>query len=294
MISIPPRWRVVPEAGWLELVHPDGRAIALIQYRERMRPLHPVGRLVEEYLALEPHFVAGKAAIVERLVTEEGEHAALTTLAGTEASRAVQHDLGFVFGDDFFATVRGRCFVESRFAEVTAIVRQLVIGDSHGLGVRRRRFEYTPPAGWEPVVDTFVTDWYPPGFPAESILLTMRPASPRTLGPLELLMHTVHELSVGGHVVEIETPASPAPTHGPLSGVQVTFRVRPAGAATVLKQITILQDALYTYVVEVTASDAGRLAAHAALTADVVASIRPVPHAQGAKPDIHAFSHWSE
>ncbi len=294
MISIPRTWTVVPEAGMLELVHPEGRAIGLVHYRERMRPLARLGVLVREYLALNREFTTTAPYAAERLVTREGEHAALVTLRGTEDGAPAQRDLGFVFGDDFFASLTGQSTIEARFDELTATVRDLVTSDSHGLGVRRRRFEYTPPVDWEPIVEGFVTDWYPPGFPNDPVILTVRPANPRTLEPLEMIAAMMQELGRSSYHVEIESGPTPVAPSADLHGAIVTLRLARAGDRELIKQVAVVRDARFAYSLEVTARSVDQLEAHPRMLEHVVESIRPVPQARSVALDLHLFSHWSE
>src|SRR5262249_48466528 len=186
---------------------------------ERVRPLGRIGALVREHLAAEPQFtdwVLPDAA--ERLVTTEGEHAALVTLRGRERGAPAQRDLGFVFGDDFYAAVLGQCFDEARFGELTAKVRGLILADSHALGVRRRRFEYAPPPDWEPIVENLVTDWYPPGYPAEGVILTVFAANPRKVETSAVFHGIIRELTQAGNHVSVEGDPTPARASSGLAG----------------------------------------------------------------------------
>lgn len=293
MIQLPPAWTVVPESGVVRLVHPAGAATAVVHYRERMRPLVRLGLLVPEFLASVPAFEVRSPWAPEVLTTTEGEHAALVTFQGIENGRASQRDLGFVFGDDFFASLSAQCTMPEQFADMTSLVRQLVLSDSHALGVRRRRFAYHAPNGWEPIVEGFVTDWYPPGFPNDSMILTMRPANPRVLEPLETLASMVEALGLARYRVAVAAPLSVLRTVAGLQGSLVTVRVG-RGGRSVLKQAAVLQDVAYTYAVEVTAGSVEQLAAHPGLVLAVAESIIPVPGAASPTHDPELFSHWSE
>src|SRR5207253_1767093 len=110
MIVIPRGWAVVNELETIELVHPEGRDVATIEYRERVRPLVKAGALIRRLLAEQPAFACdGLPDCVERMTTAEGEYAAFVTLPGRERGQPAQRDVGFVFGDDFYARIAAVC-----------------------------------------------------------------------------------------------------------------------------------------------------------------------------------------
>jgi hypothetical protein len=297
VITAIPGWRTIHEAGLIELVHPAGRAVATIEYRERVRPLGRIGTLVREHLAAEPQFTAHAIPDgAERLVTNEGEHAALVTVRGQERGAPAQRDLGFVFGDDFYAAIFGQCFEEARFAELTAKVRGLVLADSHALGVRRRRFEYTPPPDWEPIIENLVTDWYPPGYPSDGVILSVYAANPRKVEPNAVFHGLIRELALAGNHVSVEGDPTPARASAGLAGsiLTVTLRRSVAGATTAVKKLALLQDPRYSYGLELSARSAAELAAHPGLLDAVVASVKPIPEPGGGARDQSFAAYWME
>jgi hypothetical protein len=182
MIPLVPGWSTEALPHGVFMTHPEGKAVATIAYRERARPLLRLGAMVRSILARTPGWAATKVASHERLETIEGEHAALVTLAGTQDGVPAQRDLGFTFGDDFVSSVGGLCFREAAFRDQTTLVRELTRYDSHVLGIRRRRFEYDPPAGWQPVsLPGQAVDWLAPEYPRQRVSLTVHAASPHAL-----------------------------------------------------------------------------------------------------------------
>jgi hypothetical protein len=296
VISAIPGWRTIHEAGLIELVHPAGRSAATIAYRERVRPLGRIGALVREHLAAEPQFtgwVIPDAA--ERLVTNEGEHAALVTLRGRERGAPAQRDLGFVFGDDFYAAIFGQCFDEARFGELTAKVRGLVLADGHALGVRRRRFEYTPPPGWEPIVENLVTEWYAPGYPREGVMLTVYAANPRKIETSAAFHAMIRELEQAGNHVAVEGAPTPARASSLVGSIlSLSLRRSVAGMMTAVKKLALLQDARYSYGLELTARSAAELAAYPGVLEAVVASVKPIPEPGGSARDQSFAAYWME
>lgn len=291
MIVIPRGWSVVNELDSLVLVHPRGRDLATIEYVERMRPLHKSGALVRRALAEHPEFACRELPeLIERLTTAEGEFAALATLAGSERGGAAQRDLGFVFGDDFYARLSAVCYRPDAFDDVTALVRHLAITDMHALGTRRRRFEYSPPRGWNPLARGFVTDWFPPDFPDDAVHLTAYPANPAALLPdnmLAILLGAARAM----HGFDRRPLQTPSGLLGEVGELVVT-----EGDARVAKLCVVLRDAQYGDSLEATARRPELLARHRDELLDVFHSVQPLPTAQELPQDqdFAAHSYWIE
>src|SRR6185295_441941 len=72
----------------------------------------------------------------------------------------------------------GTCRQPDQAEAFGAVVRELTLGDVHLLGVRRRRFVYTPPEGWHGLAQLFEATWYPTDYPLRDLSLTVTPAVP--------------------------------------------------------------------------------------------------------------------
>ena len=276
MIVIPRGWTLVNELDHLVLVHAGGREVASIRYRERGYPLLKVGALVRAELSANPQFQpAALPDVVERVLTAEGEYGALATIEGVERGAPAQRDLGFVFGDDFHATVSAVCYRADQFEEVTKLVRELVVTDTHALGVRRRRYEYSPPRGWQPLVRFFVTDWLAPEYPKDPVHVTVYPANPLAIAPPNLLAALAASGRAPESRVEREQVASLRTPSG-LGGeiVEVAFTT---GARRTVKLCMVLADQRYTYSMEVTAQSDAHLAAHRGVIEELFTSVQPIP-----------------
>ena len=276
MIVIPRGWTLVNELDHLVLVHAGGRDVAVIRYRERCYPLHKVGALVRAELAAHPQFTpAAVPDVVERVLTSEGEYGALATIEGEERGAPAQRDLGYVFGDDFYAVASAVCYRPDQFEEVTKLVREIVVTDTHALGVRRRRYEYSPPRGWQPIVRYFVTDWLAPEYPKDPVHVTVYPANPRAIAPPNLLA----ALAASGRgpdsrvereqIMSLRTPSGLA---GEVADVAFT-----TGARRTVKQCLVLADQRYTYSMEVTAQSDAQLAIHRHEIEELFTSVQPIP-----------------
>lgn len=266
MIIVPRGWRSEAELEGLVAIHPAGREVAVLEYRERMRPLRKVRALLAE---LDPSSTL--ASPIERLVTAEGEYAAIATLTAP----GLQRDVGFVFGDDFYARTSLLTRSAEHFSEMTKLVRELVISDVQMLGVRRRRYEYTPPPGWQSLARGFITDWLAPGYPGNVASLTVYPALPVEYAPAELLASMLVPRAVGAEVVaEKITPLGLANgLAGDVGESTVAVDERRS-----VKLACVLRDRRYAYPLEATLGDA---AAHRDEVDRVIASVQPIPQPAG-------------
>ena len=178
MITPPTGWTIERLPDGILIAPPEGPERALLRYAERRRP---VRRAIDLAAAapVPPGFMATATTPPRRLTTIEGEHAALITRTGTLASGAAATLVyGYVFLDDYYAALEG-----ITFADMTATIEELVIGDVHLLGrERRRRCVYTPPAGWQGRGNLFEARWFPLDYPANPASIFVNPALPNTPG----------------------------------------------------------------------------------------------------------------
>lgn len=244
--------------GGFALVHPEGGDVARLFYRERMAPVRRVADLARTILAGWPEVAFDAIGPIERLVTDDGEHAALVTVTGRNQDVSVLCVLGFVVTDDFYSVLTATSRTPERFEAVAALVHDLVRRDDHGLGVRRRRFEYEPPPAFQPRRHSLVTEWLSPGYPGDSTSIIVHPASPHRSEPLD---EVVKALAPEGTRTEHDT--------GELSGIG-----RLVQSDGVTRWIVVLRDQLYNYPIELVTH--GAEIAQPTFTA-LVASIRPLP-----------------
>jgi hypothetical protein len=263
MIPIPPGWRVEPNLGSFTLTHPAGSEAGRIIYRERMGPLRPLRVLLRDFLEVTPTFTDVSVGTPERLVTLEGEHAALVTLRGRERDAPAVRALGFVLTEDFFSCTSGLTVRPEEGLVDT--VRRLVVADSLALGVRRRRFDYAPPEGWEPVVHGLISEWYPPEFPNETAYISVYPATPWIAG-----VRTLADIGAG-KTSQREPPERVAATSG-LAGEAHRYVV-----ADLHRELVLLDDVRYSYALQLSARSAPLFARHRFAFRALVASIEPVP-----------------
>src|SRR5512135_3007478 len=104
MITPPAGWTVERSDDGLLLCPPEGAERALLRYVERRRPIR---RAIDLALAgpQPTGFVLEQTSEPRRLVTAEGEHAALIVRTGTLAGRGYALVYGYVFLDDYFSSL---------------------------------------------------------------------------------------------------------------------------------------------------------------------------------------------
>jgi len=254
-----------------------------IRYRERVRPLARTGEIVHQVLARFPLFQPTEVGPPERLITHEGEYAALVTVGGKVNGAPAQRDLGLVFGDDFHALISAIAFDPERFAAFTRAVRLLTQMDSLGLGVRRRRFLYSPPPGWQGLPRGSVTDWMPPDFPRNRSMMQIFPANPGGARPEAVFENMLaDDLQDGFQPASTEGPA-PIPSDHGLEGSAWTIAGSLPGRPRTYRELVVLSDERFTYTLRLQTEQPDP-DDHRRLFRDVVRSAQPIP-AGGTRPD---------
>lgn len=273
-------------AGWtteaipqgIVMLHPGGKQIATIAYRERVRPLRRLGAIVDEILRRAPHWKTETVGVAERLQTYDGEHAALITVLGSDAGRPAQRDLGVVFADDFYSSVGALCLAEAFRPEITSVVRELTRADTHALGVRRRRFEYGPPAGWQPLPMTgFAVQWLAPEFGRDGTKITVYAACPHQIVEGASFDAIESYLGESGQALRSRKTIEQLEVQG-LTGSSEELRTTLGDGSPTTRRVILLRDARYLYPVEmVTSLDLPADHEHLQTLQRLVQSIRPVP-----------------
>ncbi|MCE9572192.1 MAG: hypothetical protein K8W52_03465 [Deltaproteobacteria bacterium] len=285
---------IAPPEGWHARVHDDGLvltaaegpAAGVMYYAERVRPLATVRDVIAAYPA-PPGFVLAHREPIERLLTDEGEHAAMVALVGTIDGAPVERVFGFVFGDDYYARLVAVTASPAHFAAVRATVRALVRADYHVLGKRRRRYAYATPAGFQPVAGWFDTTWYPLDYPARATSIVVAAALPQQRGLRDALVAAAEQRrpSASGALPE------PLGTPQRLAGRLYTLAPHE-GLRTWL---ALLEDDAYIYPVRLD-TRATETQPELEAFAAVIASIEPVPQPR-ATIDTTAFGdavgHWT-
>ena len=289
MIPCPKGWTWVLRNHGVSLMPPAGPDAGGIRYSERVRPLLRAAAVLDA-LAADPSFRVTRRGPIEQLCTYEGEYAALVELDGLLDGVPAQRAIGLVFGDDFYAQISGLARLPSAFAEIRAVTRDLVLRDRHLLGLRRRRYLFTPPAGWHACERSPLhTHHYPPDYPRDDVELIAYPALPRALLDAADLAQAPQVLLPPGGAAVQAVLARHAAGNATLTGESWQCLT----AAGRHRDVVLLGDDLYVYPLSVEAPDARMPLGRAALQA-VAQSVSPLPrpHTPKAAPT-EVLSHWS-
>jgi hypothetical protein len=311
VIPHPRGWSKAYSGDVLTLYHPDGPAAGAIRYRERVRPLVPARVAVEELLGRTPRFAEPVLGKLESGVTAEGEYAAYVPIAGRVEGRPAHRAVGLVFGDDFYALLSGLCLATERVAEFTRLFRLLVHADSLGLGVRRRRYLYTPPPGWQGQARGLTTEWTPPGYPRAQSLIQVYPANPAAVELQVVFEQMLAEDRGTGFVVDKVVGPHPAGSaHGLIGKVwtvtgrfadrkgSASLRPRAGGAVAAPgppaeRNLVVFKDAHYRYALRFETLERDKDTPRQRFV-ELVRSVRPIPTGSvaGTKPN-DLVGHWA-
>jgi hypothetical protein len=261
-------WSREPLAnGGVVLTAPAGPAAGSICIRPRVRP-RPLRAIVQSLARQGGVDAAHARGPIERIVTDDGEHAALVELEMPRASWVV----GIVAGEDALTLVEGTGARAAAAAIREAVVRML---RATALGIapqRARMFEYPPPAGWYGVRRTLATCWLAPRGGGRIVVCDAVPAT----GSARLTQDLLWTIGAPAHA-EVE----------PIAGRVRGRRTRWTSAGGTLAQIE-LADARFLYRVYAHARGGADLAALAELVDGIVPV--PAPAQRAVSPNSEAFA----
>lgn len=286
MIGVPDGWTGHRTPDGLVLVPPGGSERGAIRYVERLRPIRRVVELVRA-AELPANLEIATLGAPRRLVTNEGEHAAIITATSKLGAAELALTFGFVFLDDYYARVLGVASDPAAAEMIAATVESLVASDAHLLGYpRRRRFLYDPPAGWQGAGDLFDTTWYPLDYPAHTAKIRVCAAVPGRPGVMPSALRAL--LGRDDFMAFVAAPADDVTTASGLSGVEWHMRV-PGGGALAEMRAVFVEDDKMLYALQ--------LWSHAGASDDyqvfrrVVDSLQPIPKPDGSQPPASPFSY---
>lgn len=273
MIPLIAGWTWSYEEDTYTLTAPSSSGV--ITYQERLRPLATTTAIVRSVMARDPSVRWDPPAGIERLLSHEGEHAAMTVLHGRREDSLVSLVAAIVFGDDFYSLLLGRSSSET--SDMAEVIRSLVIADSHSLGIRRRRYEFAPPEGWGGFSMLFHAVYLHPGFPHEPTMITVYPALPRLAGSGEgpETLAAILTLPHMPFAAMEHAWSTPIKSRLGLTGAQYEL----AGSLTAARGtrlLAVLEDERYLYPLALDTSAASR-ADTVRVFEPMIASIVPVP-----------------
>lgn len=287
MISPLPGWSWAARQGGITLIPPEGPACGAIRYHERQRPLLRLSAFVQ-HKDTDPNFHIVSMSRPEQLITDEGEYAAILHIEGLLSGAPVRRSMGFVFGDDYYASIAGLALQPAHFDRMAEAVRTLVLTDRHMLGVRRRRYLFTPPHGWNGLERLpLCAYYYPADYPENATVLCVYPAIPREGIGEEWVLSNLQPID-GPKVARVTTRQSTV--SGQLSGSSLSCVC--AGEVESFRDIVLLSDDRYLYPLSIDAPGS-RLAVAREQLAAVVQSLQPIPRSvTERKSTAKALSFW--
>lgn len=297
MIPLVPGWSMVARNGGYTLTPPEGPACGAIRYEERLRPLLPIPTLLAAAQARDARFVVTRQRPPEVLATQEGEYAAIIMLDGIldGVAAPVQRAIGYVFGDDFYARIASLALSADQFARFEDQVRTLVLADTHYLGLRRRRFLFSPPPGYFGVERSPLhAYYYASGYPQDPTVICVYPAIPLSMWQAADLPRHVRPI----HGLAVASSAGPFPRKtASLAGETWELRGSNDDGKVTVRNLVVLHDDRYAYPlsIDVLAAHA-KSADHVAHFDAVVESVQRIPSSRSAPSQPVArgvLNHWT-
>lgn len=275
MIRVPDGWRRVAGADALLLTAPDGTGH--LRYRERVGPLRRVDDLVAETLAGPPEWRTLVTGAREPITTHEGEHAFWVPVAGQLLGAPARRFVGVIYGDDCADIIDAVAIGATAGQRLATLTRELCRDASLGLGVRRRRYLYRIPEGWQASANGLVASFYPPGFPRRPATLVVYPANPSSEPPETVFDSLLRFEEANGLALTRRVGPEPISAQGDLAGKRWHLVARGRTSAPPLQRdLVIFARAPYVYCLHLDVVGVGDGVARAAFL-DLARSVEPVP-----------------
>lgn len=260
----------------------------IIRYRERVRPVRRILDAAQSVVLADPEFIPASFLPAELLQTAEGEYAALVTLDGSYRGQPARRFVGSVLTEDFATELDVLAPYPERFAALHKLATSLLKSDLLQLGVRPRRFFYTPPPGWNALVSGLVATYYPPEFPQVHAELSVPPAEPLRRSVLVVYAAITQADAAAGLATEHEFGPDPVSSDHGLRGRQWYTILKSPAQLRLFRYVVLFQDEHYTYTLRLQSDSQAHLSAqHKSLVA-VCRSVRPLPavDAVAARPHV--------
>lgn len=243
---------------------------------------HPHALLAQ----LDPGARRSPARDVHAFDTQEGELALRT---GDIVGDALARELALVVGDRDASLVVGIA-PRANSAELFAIVDELACTAQLRLGIRRRRYRYTPPGGWQRfTLDGLDAHYLAPGHPRSPGCLTVHAALPGAR-PLDAWWCDAAPLGTGGATFDGSALLDEGLACAGLAGRRVRLAGHD-GTRALLAELVCLADREYWYPIVLVTDASGARERLDALD-DLVATIHPLARTPAAAAATDAFRHW--
>lgn len=220
---------------------------------------------------------AAGSPVFSPAVTARGEFAALHTLSGVCEGAPALWCLGLIFGDDFYVQIEAQAIgAESAPPLQRAVTELLRMYDTGQAPLRRRRFLYDPPAGWQGYPRGLSTDWLAPQYPNQMATISVFPARPLGETLPGALDRVLHEMCWAGYRNEQLAPPQPVASRYNLHGVLWQMVGAYKDGIRLYIDVAVMQDSRFLYVQRLETLPAG-LEEHRPTFQRLVHSIRPLP-----------------
>jgi hypothetical protein len=289
-------WSWEHRADCLLTVPPEGKAAGYVRYTECLRPLVRAREAVRT-LEEDRRFRVTSIGQPERLITNEGEYAAIVTVEGLLLELPVEHTIGLVFLDDYYARIDGLALRQDERTRMARGVRLLALNDAHGLGERRRRrFLYAPPTGWTGIASSLHAYWYPVDYPKNPSSVTIFPAVPVPPGS-QGFGETVARSQAGrspGFTIDSVGEPTALVTRRSLSGSRWEVLGQVDGQLR-FRDLHVLDDRRFVYTV-ILESPRERRDENLLMLRALLDSVEPIPHPGEvlSAESRESMTHWAE
>ena len=306
MIVCPPDWSLSRLPGGCvlrPLVAHGAEPAAELRYSEGSRPLLTAAAVVREVLAQQPDFLPQEQSRPELCITAEGEYAALVRVRGrlkensddARGDRPAWHLIGAIYGEESMNVLDALVSAPAALPATAQTVRSLLYSARLGLGLRKRRFLYQPPPGWQALRNGLLCSYHPPDHPRRQTMLVVHPAMPRDAAQETVVATFVRTYERRGFVVAALSEAEPVTSDYGLHGKAFCLVGAFPGQPELTCDLLVFADARYLYAL---IAESGRAADRAELQRvlpAVARSVRPIPTPAPSPPQGQpsSLNYWS-
>jgi len=278
------------DPNWVRVWRPDGieayaKDLGIDAGRVRVvssvRPLSSVVDLAQALVKdLRDSGAEAELELLQKVITEEGEWAALARVRVVLDGQQLERTLGLVYGDDFYVKLDGMYLPDYR-RRFRPFLRTLVQTYPLRLGnPRRRRFMFVSPSNWQPVAHGLAVRFFPRRFPNEYGCITVLPAAPLVQSERNTASdHLLHEdLLVDFTVQQPEQHDKVTSNSGLIGDLHRRVGLRQGDSRPIHVDFAVLRDTRYSYPLRLE-TRAPNVEAHRRTFLQIVRSVIAVPQA---------------
>ena len=295
MLQALEHWHKTFEMDAIVCSPPAGPAIGAVRIHARRRPIVPMKTLIEQTIAdLKAHGVMDiTVGPLERLTTVEQELGAVVTLFGRTFDGVIERTIGVAYGDESYLHIDGHVADTTHFQQFREAVYELTYYYPQGLGSKRsRRFEYTPPAGWQGLSRDRATEWYPLDYPKNWASITIHPATSLNQNPdAATLYMLVNDTNLSNFVADREQERTSVVVDK-LKGTRVKTSGKYPRSEHLTYIAVVMEDGVYRYILRLESGDAFAVENEKAFD-ELVSTCKALP-APTADETGSALIHWVE